>query len=117
MNAANRERQTLSKLGERIEAARDAQRPRRSTAGDKYKAGSVAWRMVTELVVGVMVGGAMGWGLDSLFGTLPIFLIVMGILGFAAGVRTMMRSAEEIRRQEMAEANGPGPEARTEREG
>ncbi|MEL6219503.1 MAG: AtpZ/AtpI family protein [Pseudomonadota bacterium] len=128
MGVSDRQAKTLGELGDRIDAARAAHRPKRSNVGDKYKAGSVAWRMVTELVVGVMVGGAMGWGLDSLFGTLPVFLIVMGILGFAAGIRTMMRSAEEIRRQGLAEAKGgaTGPDrarsdgtggARTERKG
>ncbi|MEM9144823.1 MAG: AtpZ/AtpI family protein [Pseudomonadota bacterium] len=117
MGASDRRGKTLETLGDRIEAARAAQRPKRSNSGDEYKAGSVAWRMVTELVVGVMVGGAMGWGLDSLLGTLPLFLLVMGILGFAAGVRTMLRSAEEIQRMETAEAADPDPKAQTEREG
>jgi len=102
-------RDKLAVLGERIAAAREAGRPKRGHAGDEYKAGTVAWRMVTELVVGVLVGGAIGWGLDHVFGTLPLFLIVMGFFGFAAGIRTMMRSAEEIRRAEAASrAEPPG---------
>ena len=56
--------------------------------------------MVLELVIGMMVGLAMGWGLDSLLGTLPLFLIIMGLFGFAAGIRTMMRSAQEIERKQ-----------------
>lgn len=85
----------LEALGDRIAAARERHRPARSRR-EEYTVGSIAWRMVVELVVGVLVGGAMGWGLDALFGTLPLFLIVMGLLGFAAGVRTMMRSAKEL---------------------
>ena len=102
----------LSELTRRIETAREAQKPRRSKAGEEYKAGSVAWRMVTELVVGVLVGGAMGWGLDGLFGTLPLFLIVLGILGLAAGIRSMLRTAEEMRERDRAERgeDGPGPD-------
>ena len=98
----------LDRLGERIAAARATRDHEGRRSGEKYTVGSIAWRMVTELVVGVLVGGAMGWGLDSLFGTLPIFLIVMGLLGFAAGVRTMMRSAEELR-QDGTEARGDDP--------
>jgi ATP synthase protein I len=52
--------------------------------------------MVTELVVGMLMGLGIGYGLDHLFGTMPLFLIIFTILGFAAGVRTMMRSAEEV---------------------
>ena len=31
-----------------------------------------------------------------LFGTLPIFLIIFALLGFAAGVKTMLRTAAEM---------------------
>jgi len=65
---------------------------------------NMAWRMVMELVAGMAVGLAMGWGLDSLFGTLPLFLIVMGLFGFAAGIRTVLRSAKELERRQ-AEAD------------
>ncbi len=64
----------------------------------------MAWRMTLELVVGAMIGAAMGWGLDVLFGTLPIFLIVFILLGFAAGIRTVIRSADELRKMQAAEA-------------
>ncbi len=57
------------------------------------------WRMVTELVVGMLMGLGIGYGLDHLLGTLPLFLIIFIMLGFAAGVRTMMRTAEEVQRK------------------
>jgi len=95
----------LDELGQRIRAARQEQAPKRSKSGDKFTAANMAWRMTLELVVGGMVGAAMGWGLDELFGTLPLFLIVFILLGFAAGIRTVMRSAEEVRRQQAAEAD------------
>ena len=41
-------------------------------------------------------GLGIGYGLDHLLGTLPLFLIIFTILGFAAGVRTMMRTAQEV---------------------
>ncbi len=94
----------LDELDRRIRAAREARTPKRGKAGDKFTAAGMAWRMTLELVVGGMVGAAMGWGLDALFGTLPIFLVVFILLGFAAGVRTVMRSAEELRKTQAAEA-------------
>ena len=54
------------------------------------------WRMVIELVAGLGIGFGMGYGLDAVFGTLPIFMIVFTPLGFAAGVKTMMRTASEM---------------------
>ena len=39
----------------------------------------------------------LGFGLDYLFNTTPIFLIIMIFFGFAAGVKTMMKTANEIK--------------------
>src|SRR4051794_19835460 len=50
-------------------------------------------RLSTELVAGVLVGAALGWGLDRLLGTSPWGLIVLLMLGFVAGVLNVMRSA------------------------
>jgi ATP synthase protein I len=96
----------LDELDQRIRAAREARAPKRPAgkAGDKFTMASMAWRMTLELVVGGMVGAAMGWGLDALFGTLPLFLIVFILLGFAAGIRTVMRSAEEVQKKQAADA-------------
>lgn len=94
----------LAVLGARIEAARNAGKPKPREAKEEYAAASMAWRMVFELVASIGIGTAMGWGLDALFGTLPLFLIVFIMLGFAAGVRTVMRSAAEIQRKQLAEA-------------
>jgi len=56
----------------------------------------VGWRMVIELVTGLFLGAGIGYGLDWLFDTMPLFLVVFTILGFAAGVQTMLRSAREL---------------------
>ena len=34
-----------------------------------------------------VVGGALGWGLDRLFGTRPVFTALFLLVGFAAGIR------------------------------
>lgn len=86
----------------RIAALRDSRKPKRAPGAEKFTAASMAWRMVIELVVGVLLGAAIGWGLDGLAGTLPLFLLIFGALGFAAGVRTMMRSAAEMQRRDAA---------------
>lgn len=56
----------------------------------------LAWRMVIELVAGLGIGFGIGFGLDKLFGTMPFLLILFIFLGFAAGVKTMMRTAAEL---------------------
>ena len=96
----------LDELDQRIKAAREARVPKQTAgkAGEKFTIAGMAWRMTFELVVGGMVGAAMGWGLDALFGTLPLFLIVFILLGLAAGIRTVMRSAEEVQKKQAADA-------------
>lgn len=90
----------LKALGDKIEAARDAQKPEPRRKSGKYAAAGFGWRMTVDLVTGVFVGAAMGWGLDSLFGTKPLFLIVLVLLGFAAGVRVMLMSAAEYEKEQ-----------------
>ncbi len=89
------ERERLESLKKRIEAAKGAHTPRPKIE-EHHSQAHLAWRMVIELVAGIVIGFAMGYGLDALFGTMPVFLVVMTLLGFAAGVRTMLRSAREV---------------------
>ena len=98
----------LAQLDAKINAlkAKDAPKPHQET---HYSQAHLAWRMVIELVTGLLIGFGMGYGLDSLFGTLPIFLVIFTLLGLAAGIKTMMRSAQEV--QQKKEAEGPGPDA------
>ena len=75
---------------------------------EHYSQAQLAWRMVIELVAGLAIGFGIGYGLDTLFGTMPIFLVLFIFFGLAAGVLTMMRSAKEVQRkwQEIAENEG-----------
>ena len=90
----------LDELGGKIDAAREARKPKPVAKGGKFAAAGFGWRMTIDLVTGVCVGAAMGWGLDSLFGTKPAFLIVFILFGFAAGVRVMLKSAEEFQKDQ-----------------
>ena len=64
--------------------------------GEHYSQANLAWRMVIELVAGLGIGFGIGYGLDTLLGTLPLFLVLFVFAGFAAGVKTMLRSAKEV---------------------
>jgi ATP synthase protein I len=54
------------------------------------------FRLSSELVAGVLVGAAIGWALDHWLGISPWGMIVFVLLGFAAGVLNVMRSAGVI---------------------
>jgi ATP synthase protein I len=101
----------LDELEERLRALRKAQEPapRKESHVSQAQAG---WRMVTELVVGLLLGFGIGYGLDSLFGTMPIFLILFTLLGFAGGVRAMMKSAAEIQQENAEAASKPARSAK-----
>ncbi|QNM83527.1 AtpZ/AtpI family protein [Sphingomonas sabuli] len=48
-------------------------------------------RMFSHLVGAPAGGGIFGWGLDTLFGTFPLFFLLMLFLGFGVGVVNIMR--------------------------
>jgi ATP synthase protein I len=62
----------------------------RATTASGYAKG---FRLSSELVAGVLVGGGIGWLIDHWLGIAPWGLIVFLLLGFAAGVLNVMRSA------------------------
>jgi ATP synthase protein I len=64
--------------------------------GGAFSQGEMAWRMVIELVSGMLLGLSIGFGLDYVFGTQPLFLVIFVLLGFVAGVRTMLRTAQTM---------------------
>ena len=83
-------------LGGRIKRAQEKLKPPpKSDVAKKYNSLTLAWRMTLELVVGTAIGGAIGYGLDQLTGLQPVFLILVGLLGFAAGVKTVLMTAKE----------------------
>ena len=56
----------------------------------------IAMRLSTELVAAVVVGGGIGWALDRVFGTSPLFLLVMFLFGVATGFRNVIRTAKRL---------------------
>ena len=65
---------------------------------DNQRATSIglAFRLATELVAGLLVGGVIGWYLDKWFGTKPIMLLIFFALGAAAGIFNVIRTAREM---------------------
>lgn len=97
----------LKRLEERIDALKQVTKPKPKVE-EHYSAASQGWRMVIELVSGLGLGFGIGYGLDVLFGTLPIFLVLFTLLGFAAGVNVMLRTAREFQNKNVAESSAKG---------
>ena len=98
------EAERLKALEARIAAARKAAEPE-PHMGEHYSQAQLAWRMVIELVAGLGIGFGIGYGLDVLLGTGPWLMVVFVILGFIAGVKTMIRSAQEVQRKQVDAAH------------
>lgn len=98
------DKERLQVLDARIRAAKGPERQESTAARivEGHSQAQLAWRMVIELVAGIAIGFGIGFGLDSLIGTLPVFLVLFTLLGFAAGVRTMLRSAKELQAEQAA---------------
>lgn len=93
---AERLRSLETRLGQKVE-------PEGPSRGEEhFSQANMAWRMVTELVAGLAIGFGVGFGLDYVTGLRPVFMVVFVLLGLAAGIKTMMRTANEIGRK-------PGP--------
>ena len=75
--------------------------------GDAGRAMSLGFRAVTELCVGLGVGTAIGWQLDSWLGTKPLLMLVFLFLGMGAGVWNVMRIANAPDKAPAANKNPP----------
>ena len=104
----------LKDLSDRIAAEKSEQVVSRqpSSRYDSAKDYSKGYRLASEFVAGVLVGGLLGYGIDYLTGTLPLFLIVFLLLGFGAGILNMSRAAnrsqptaEELRKMTPPQAD------------
>lgn len=73
-----------------------------------YDKAHLAWRMVIDLVAGLGIGLGIGFGLDYLLGTTPLLIVVFVLLGFAAGIKTMLRSAAELNGKSGGKPDGNG---------
>ena len=96
----------LGSLDQRLSVIRDNRKLETDQSGNeqdsaqaKASAMALGLRLSSELVAGVLVGAALGWGFDRLLSTSPWGLIVFLLLGFIAGVMNVMRTAGVIAKQ------------------
>lgn len=84
-----------SEIGKRLGDVKSRQAAEQAPAIGSGGSGlAQAFRFAVELVVGVGVGGFIGWALDRQFGTGPWLLVLFILLGFAAGMLNVIRAAQ-----------------------
>ena len=83
-------------IGTRLDQVKARRAPPQSIdARARGEAFARAFRFVGELLVGVGVGGFIGWLLDRQFGTRPWLLVLFVIMGFVAGLMNVVRAAQK----------------------
>lgn len=65
------------------------------------------FRLASEFVAAIIVGAALGWGADTLFGTTPWGMIILLLLGFAAGVLNVIRATAELNAEQAKQPMPP----------
>ena len=83
----------LDKLNRKLEEFKSK---KEKDSPKRIKVQNDGWRMIIELVTGMLLGVSLGLGLDYLVGSEPIFLIIFSLLGFMAGVKTMIATAKKM---------------------
>lgn len=102
--ASDLDPERLRALEKRLHTAKGKPKPESTQMAKGFSQGEVAYRMVIELSTGIVAGVGIGYGLDVLLGTLPIFLAIFSIVGFVAGVKTVMGTARQLEEKTAAQA-------------
>ncbi len=90
-------------IGKQLDEVKARRMPSQSGgARARGEAFARAFRFVAELIVGVGVGGFIGWVLDRWLGTAPWLLVLFVALGFAAGLMNVIRAAQKAQAEVQA---------------
>lgn len=97
----DKERDRLNALEEKLSAGRQRLQPEEKGRANASMLG-LAWRLTIEMLAGIGVGGFIGWWMDKVLGTKPIFMLAMLMLGMGAGLMNSVRTVNEMRRKQDA---------------
>ena len=84
----------LKGFQKRLADARSSIEARDNKTGGRGSAYGFGFRLVSDLLVGVLAGFFIGWGLDKLLGTSPWLLLIFTPIGMAAGILNVIRAAQ-----------------------
>ncbi len=84
----------LKNLDQRLHREQEEAAARATPQGPGTENAALVFRFASEFVAGVLVGALIGWGIDWLAGTSPLFLILFLLIGFAAALTNMVRVAK-----------------------
>lgn len=99
-NSDGKQRSVTSDLAARISRARGTPEPESGAGGSGSSRDmtglSRGLRLGSEFIAAILVGTGIGYLLDLWLGTSPWLLLVMLMVGFAAGVMNITRTVREV---------------------
>jgi ATP synthase protein I len=97
----------VDQLGDKLKRA-EAQHDTGRRGGDALQGRGMAYgfRMSSELVGAIVVGGLIGYALDRWLGTTPWLFLVFFVLGFAAGILNILRAYQQMQSEITAQTGG-----------
>jgi ATP synthase protein I len=96
------DRRRIEDIEARLKAVRSkVEKPRANSAvssGMSHRQTGVAYRVMVDMIAGLLVGGFLGYWLDRWLGWTPYGLVAGLLLGFAAGVNNAWRAIRDYSR-------------------
>ena len=94
-------------LDEKLGKAKAAQ-GQKATGGDALQGRGMAYgfRMASEFVAAILVGGLIGFVLDRWIGTQPWLFLLFFVLGLVAGTLNLVRGYQSMQREFAAKTGG-----------
>ncbi len=90
---------TLEDVSARLKALQDAAAEKKTIEQEKQGSAQIAgvgFRIGIELIAGVLVGGGLGYFIDTQFDTKPIFMLAFIVLGFTASMLSVLRILKNL---------------------
>ena len=86
------DRRRIDEIDAQLKKARGTVEKPRGPALVSHRQTAVAYRVLVDMIAGLLVGGFLGYWLDRWLGWTPYALIVGLVVGFAAGVNNAWRA-------------------------
>ena len=98
LNSKGKKKLDPSDLISKIDEFKQKERIVKTSENIEKRGNSIglAFRLSTEIVSGIVVGSIMGWSLDKWLGSQPWFFLIFFILGIAAGIINVIKTAKNM---------------------
>jgi ATP synthase protein I len=77
-----------------------------ASSGMSHRQTSIAYRVMADMIAGLLVGGVLGYWLDRWMGWAPYALVVGLLVGFAAGANNAWRAIQRYTKDAAAGGDG-----------